>query len=229
MAEISKPSDINKIWSSAGDVISPSDTKIANGWAVEIPPRQWFNWLDNKQDQAIAHINQHGIPVWDSVTEYRAGKSIVQGSNGAFYRSVTTNTNINPVTDLGGNWFQVAMLPKATTSQAQALTDDLSLITPNLLNLAFQGANQSNSANGYQRFPGGVIIQWGTNTTSGQSVTVPLPITYTAGHLAAVVTRTSTTVASDMNTFATDALSLTDFIVRSQQTNVTFRWISIGR
>ena len=38
MAEINKPSDINKIWASAGDVLAPSDSKIATGWSVEIPP-----------------------------------------------------------------------------------------------------------------------------------------------------------------------------------------------
>lgn len=98
MAEISKPLDINKIWSETGDNISPSDTKISAGWAVEIPPRQWFNWLDHKQDQAIAHINQHGIAVWDAATEYQAGKSYVQGSNGKIYIASQTNTNNNPTT-----------------------------------------------------------------------------------------------------------------------------------
>lgn len=105
MAEISKPSDINKIWSSSGDTISPSDTKIQTGWVVEIPPRQWFNWLDNKQDQAIAHINQHGIAVWDSNTEYQAGKSYVQGSNGVLYKAIQTNTNQDPTTDVTNTYW----------------------------------------------------------------------------------------------------------------------------
>lgn len=99
MTAISKPTDINKIWASLGDVIAPSDTKINNGWAVEIPPRQYFNYIDNKQDQAIAHMNQYGIPVWDAVTEYQAGKSLVQGSDGLTYKARTTHSNVNPVTD----------------------------------------------------------------------------------------------------------------------------------
>jgi len=103
MAEITKP-DLSLVWASAGDVLKPSDSKIQSGWAVEIPPRQWFNWLDNRQDQAIAHINQHGIPVWDDKTEYQAGKSYVQGSDGNIYRAVTTNTNVNPVGDNTNAW-----------------------------------------------------------------------------------------------------------------------------
>lgn len=100
MTNISKPSDINKIWSAAGDNITPSDSKINGGWLTEIPPRQWFNWWQNKVDQSIAHINQHGVSVWDSVTEYQAGTSYTQGSNGKIYVAIQTHTNQNPVTDV---------------------------------------------------------------------------------------------------------------------------------
>src|SRR5690554_8150794 len=78
MPQISKPNSLNKIWAAGGDRATPLDGKISSGWQIEIPPRQWFNWLDNRQDQAIAHFNQHGIPVWDDQTEYQAGKSYVQ-------------------------------------------------------------------------------------------------------------------------------------------------------
>jgi len=112
MAEITKPLDINKIWASAGDVLAPSDSKIATGWQVEIPPRQYFNYIDNKQDQAIAHINQHGIPVWDNTTEYQYSvsgtKSICMGSDGTVYRAKQVNINENPVTDLSDTYWEIA-------------------------------------------------------------------------------------------------------------------------
>lgn len=112
MAEINKPSDINKIWASAGDVLAPSDSKIATGWQVEIPPRQWFNYIDHKQDQAIAHINQHGIPVWDNVTEYQYSpngtKSICMGSDGTIYRAKQVSVNQNPVTDASDTYWEIA-------------------------------------------------------------------------------------------------------------------------
>lgn len=109
MAVISKPTDINKVWASAGDVLTPSDTKIATGWQVEIPPRQYFNYIDQKQDYAIAHINQHGVAVWDNLTEYQANKSYTQGpTNGTIYRCVSTHTNQNPETDLTNTYWQIA-------------------------------------------------------------------------------------------------------------------------
>lgn len=112
MPLINKPQNINKIWSSSGDRATPSDQKINQGWVPEIPPHQWFNYIDNKQDQAIAHINQMGIPQWDAVTEYQAGKSYVQGpTNGVVYRATQTHTNQNPETSSG--YWEVAFLTQA--------------------------------------------------------------------------------------------------------------------
>ena len=105
MPQINKPADLNKIWSVNGVNTAPTDVKINNGFVVEIPPYQWFNYIENKQDQAIAHINQMGIPVWDAATEYQAGKSQVQGSDGKIYRAFLTTTNVNPVGDSTGSWF----------------------------------------------------------------------------------------------------------------------------
>lgn len=98
MAEISKP-DYTFLWSSGGAIVAPSNTKIQTGWTAEVPPFQWENWSQNRQDQAIAHVLQHGVAVWDAVTEYQAGKSYVTGSNGKVYVALQTNTNQNPTTD----------------------------------------------------------------------------------------------------------------------------------
>lgn len=107
MPVINKPSHINKVWSSGGDLVKPSDSKINTGWEIEIPPRQWFNWIDNKQDQAIAHFNQFGIPVWDGETEYQSGRSYTQGpTNGIIYRALQTHTNQNPELDSSGTYWE---------------------------------------------------------------------------------------------------------------------------
>ena len=109
MPQIQKPSNLSLTWASAGDVLDPGNTKYATGWQVEIPPRQWFNYLDNRQDTAIAHINQHGVAVWDASTEYQANKSYCQGlTNGTVYRCVQTHTNQNPEADMSNTYWIVA-------------------------------------------------------------------------------------------------------------------------
>lgn len=135
MPEINKPSDINKIWANTGDVVTPSDVKISTGWVEEIPPHEYENYIQNRQDLAIAHINQHGIAVWDSVTEYQAGKSYVTGSNGKIYLCITTNINSNPVTDTSEtNWLDFM------ASNIVVLTSSQTWTVPKILSLGFKKA-----------------------------------------------------------------------------------------
>lgn len=97
MANNIKPGSLNVIWAATGSKVDPGAAKSNTGWVVELPPYQTQNWIDWKQDSFIAHINQHGIPQWDSETEYQAGTSYTMGSNGIVYRCTTTHTNQNPV------------------------------------------------------------------------------------------------------------------------------------
>jgi hypothetical protein len=94
MAEIIKPSMAN-LWASGGAVVAPSAAKIDLGWTAEIPPHQYQNWHQNRSDNAIGYMFQHGIPEWDSSTEYFASKSYVQ-EGGVIYRASTNNTNTQP-------------------------------------------------------------------------------------------------------------------------------------
>ena len=96
MPNISKPADMSSIWASAGNSVAPSAAKIAQGWVVELPPYQTANFIANKQDSFNAHTNQHGIPVWDAVTEYQGGVSYTKGNNGIIYKAITTNIGLDP-------------------------------------------------------------------------------------------------------------------------------------
>lgn len=149
MPVISKPTGINKIWSAGGAVLAPTDAKINNGWVVEIPDYQNFNYIDNKQDQFNAHSNQFGIPVWDAVTEYQGGKSLSQGSDGSIYRCLITSTNVNPVGDTTGTW-EIAFVTTASVT----------------------GSSQSLTTNGFKKHPGGMMEAWGQFTTNATTQTV---------------------------------------------------------
>lgn len=96
MPYVSKPTSINEIWASGGITSQPTNLKISQGWTVEIPPYQFFNWSQNRTDAFTAHVNQMGIPVWDNATEYQINKSHVQGSDGNIYKAKTTNTDKDP-------------------------------------------------------------------------------------------------------------------------------------
>lgn len=104
MPLFTKP-QFNSVWASGGSKLVPDSSKISQGWIVEIPPHEFENWSANRQDALLAHLNQVGIPMWDSSVEYQAGKSYVQGiTSGVVYRALTTHTNINPEIDISNNW-----------------------------------------------------------------------------------------------------------------------------
>lgn len=144
MPQINKPSDLNKVWSVNGVNTAPSDVKINNGFIVEIPPYQWFNYIENKQDQAIAHINQMGIPVWDASTEYQAGKSQVQGSDGKIYRAFLTTTGVDPVGDSTNSWFD----PNSTGYVVLSAVGTSTWTVPAILNSGFKKAKVTVQAGG---------------------------------------------------------------------------------
>ncbi|UAV89681.1 tail fiber protein [Pseudomonas phage COT4] len=88
--------DMTDVWAVAGDVVAPDSAKIRAGWGVEVVPRQWWNWFENRQDNNIAYMLQKGFPEWDATTEYIINKSYVQ-RNGIVYKATATSTNSDPV------------------------------------------------------------------------------------------------------------------------------------
>lgn len=240
MPLINKPQNINKIWASSGDRVAPTDQKINQGWVPEIPPHQWFNFIDNKQDQAIAHINQMGIPQWDAVTEYQANKSYVQGpTDGVIYRATQTHTNQNP--EVSAGYWTVAFLTQAPDydgtyvrlsqnladipNKVQARTNlqvySTTQSDAKFVATEFFAANRSLAANGYQRLPGGLLLQWGRSTggTGGYNTqhTTSFPITFPTACLSVTVGTLSDRVTSPMaNRFT--------YLVNHTRTN--FTWVS---
>lgn len=71
------------------------------------------------------------------------------------------------------------ILEIATAAEAQAFTANKAIDGAKLAS-AFQGANQSLASNGYQKMPGGLIIQWGISAvqSSESTVNVTYPFTF---------------------------------------------------
>ncbi len=92
---LNKP-DINYgIWASNGDVAVPSSEKVEIGHIVEKPKKEIVNWIENRQDQFMAYLNQVGIPEWDSKTTYKANISFVNRS-GTVYKAKSQNIDKDP-------------------------------------------------------------------------------------------------------------------------------------
>lgn len=89
--------DMKLLWAELGDYVAPTNDKITQGWLVEVPPRQYWNWLENRQDKQLAYLTQKGFAEWDNTLEYIINKSYVQHS-GIVYKCVRTNTGVTPGT-----------------------------------------------------------------------------------------------------------------------------------
>lgn len=94
MSDIKRP-DLTILWAAQGDKTAPSPLKMQEGWEVEIPSRQLENWIQHRQDLALAYLLQKGIPEWHEDTEYYPQTSFVQ-HEGRIYKSLTYNKEREP-------------------------------------------------------------------------------------------------------------------------------------
>lgn len=75
-----------------------------NGVGKEPPDATIHNFEFNRSDQQHRHIEQNGIPRWDTRTTYTDG-ALALGSDDVIYQSQTANNqNNDPTTDNGTNW-----------------------------------------------------------------------------------------------------------------------------
>lgn len=130
--------DMSAIWADAGDYVAPPSSKITTGWLVEVPPRQYWNWIEHRQDLMLAYLAQKGISEWDAATQYHTNKSYVQ-YNGVVYKAKTINTNVIPSSSTL-DW-EVAFVAPTAASEA------IKSVTPSADTLAyFTGATTASTA-----------------------------------------------------------------------------------
>jgi len=120
MANITKPSNLSAVWAAGGTKIDPGAAKYNIGWVVQLPPYEHQNWIDNRQDRAIAHFSQHGVPEWDGTTEYQGLLSYTQGSDGIIYKCIQTNTNKDPSNVLNDAYWTRAFEDYGSVAAVQA-------------------------------------------------------------------------------------------------------------
>lgn len=138
--------------------------------------RSEMNGILNEVTEGLGEIQLNGFAKWQAVDGGWPSGAWVS-HNTAVYRS-TMDANTTEPGAVGAAWL---VLPAgiASTVQAQALTDDSLALTPKKLADAFKGGNQSLSANGFQKYPGGLIEQWCTVSGAlGGTAVVTFPIAF---------------------------------------------------
>ena len=106
MTNAVKP-DTTYAWAQSGAILPPIYTKIQEGWIDEYPSFQYFNWIDNRQDLYLQHINQQGIPQWDANTSYVPSGSFTN-RNGVIYQCVAPTVGQDPATDVANTYWTLA-------------------------------------------------------------------------------------------------------------------------
>ena len=116
----------------------------------------------------------------------------------------------------------------ATAAEAQVLTSNVKMLTPKTLADAFKGANQNLSSNGWQKLPGGMIIQWGSSTFSGTSLTITLPVAFVSGLFSCVATDAESDPAA-IKKISVNTSSTTTITFACDSNAGVFLWIAIGK
>lgn len=97
----------------------------------------------------------------------------------------------------------------ATNAEVQTGTDTVRAVTP--AGLASFG--KTLSANGYQKFPGGLLIQWQTVTSHTSGTNVSFPITFPTACLAVFTTDHATSAATVFNQGVSSSPTTTQVLV----------------
>lgn len=104
--------------------------------------------------------------------------------------------NVSPGSDVA-NAVAAGQRAISTIAQAQGWTDNTTDLTPLRLADAFKGGNASLSANGYQKLPSGLIIQWGVvgcpeNYVANTRFAFNLPIAFPSSALCIILSNSGT-------------------------------------
>ena len=101
--------NLTRVWAGTapgGNVVDPDTVttgKFAAGWQAEVPPFEYFNFIQKQITEGLAHINEQGIAVWDNITTYPVG-GLVKGSDGNVYKALVSQNDNDPVSDDESNW-----------------------------------------------------------------------------------------------------------------------------
>ena len=119
----------------------------------------------------------------------------------------------------------------ASNAEAQAYASTTKPLSPATMQAAMQGANQSLAASGYQRLPGGLIIQWGITSSivNDTYVTVTFPLTFPNAMFAAYASATTNVGTSNATNVWCYPVSTSQMQVYNNTDTAIAYWFAIGK
>ena len=99
----------NDTWASGGDKVDPGAVKTTQGWIVEAPPHEYFNFWQGRTDEMLQHLERNGIATYDSTTVYELGAYTREGT--VVYRSLVSSNTGNMPSSSPSEWVQAFLIP----------------------------------------------------------------------------------------------------------------------
>lgn len=107
MATFDKP-NMTRAWANNGAIVEPDSSQIDTGWIAEKPPFQTENWVQNRSDVYMQHLDERGVPEWDALVIYWEGSQCYYEKQ-VWHSLVDSNLGNAPIAG-GGDWIPVTEL-----------------------------------------------------------------------------------------------------------------------
>lgn len=98
--------DLEKVWAVTGGAIDPdiaTPGKYENGWVVEIPTYENFNWVLQTHSKNILALAEQGEFTWQADIAYSEGTRVIR--SGINYMCRAGNTNQDPTLDVTNTYW----------------------------------------------------------------------------------------------------------------------------
>jgi hypothetical protein len=117
-----------------------------------------------------------------------------------------------------------------------SISGNAATVTNGVYTTNFTGSNQSLGSNGYQKLPGGLILQWGSVTVDPgyngtASITFPTAFSSSVYSVTATPQALTTAAGNKRDSFSVQSVSTTGFEIKSafeDIATVTYYWFAVG-
>ncbi len=187
--------------------------------------RAEMNGILSEVTEGLGEMQLRGFAIWQAIDGgWPAGAQVMVGE--VVYVSDIDN-NLTTPGAVGANWTRVAT-GVATTAQAQAQTDDTRSLTAKKLADAFKGGNQTFGSNGFQKLPGGLILQWGNASAVSGAVVVTFPFAFPNANNVGIVSTDNAALCAAYQTVSNSQCRLLLHNPAGVAQNGTVRWMALG-